>query len=130
MTITRMLLFCTAILAVYLLLPSISGAAENPLKPTLVELMTPVCPACKEMAKVLAEFEEKHGGSVEVKVIDVREDANAARLYQVRYVPTLVFLDEEGKELEKKVGYMPLDALEKEWERLGYSLNATERAPQ
>ena len=130
MTITRMLRFCTAILAVYLLLPSISGAAENPLKPTLVELMTPVCPACKEMAKVLAEFEEKHGGSVEVKVIDVREDANAARLYQVRYVPTLVFLDEEGKELEKKVGYMPLDALEKEWERLGYSLNATERAPQ
>lgn len=82
------------------------------------------------MAKVLAEFEEKHGTSVEVKVIDVREDANAARLYQVRYVPTLVFLDEEGKELEKKVGFMPLDALEKEWERLGYSLNATERAPQ
>ncbi len=42
MTITRMLVFCTAILAVYLLLPSISGAAENPRKPTLVELMTPV----------------------------------------------------------------------------------------
>lgn len=42
MTMPRMLIFFTAILAVYLLLPSASGAAETPHKPTLVELMTPV----------------------------------------------------------------------------------------
>jgi len=82
------------------------------------------------MAKVLAQFDEKHGGAIDVQQIDVRENAEAARLYQVRYVPTLVFLDEGGAVLEKKVGYMPLEALEKEWERLGYSLEGGERTPR
>ena len=48
------------------------------------------------MAKVLAQFNEKHGDAIDVQQIDVRMNADLARLYQVRYVPTLVFLDEGG----------------------------------
>lgn len=78
----------------------------------------------------MAQFNEKHGDAIDVQQIDVRMNADLARLYQVRYVPTLVFLDEGGAVLEKKVGYMPLEALVKEWERLGYSLEGGERTPQ
>ncbi len=78
------------------------------------------------MAKVLAQFKEKHGDTIEVQIVNVREYPDVARLYQVRYVPTLVFLDEKGVMLEKRVGYMPLEALEKEWRERGYDLGAEE----
>lgn len=75
------------------------------------------------MSKVLDQFSEKHGEIIEVQIVNVREYPDVARLYQVRYVPTLVFLDEGGKMLDKRVGYMPLDALEKHWAGLGYDLS-------
>lgn len=68
------------------------------------------------------QFKEKHGDLIDVHIEDVRDCPDVARIYQVRYVPTLVFLDEEGKMLEKRVGYMPLNALEKLWGDLGYVL--------
>ena len=74
------------------------------------------------MSKVLDHFSEKHGEMIDVQRVNVREFPDVARLYQVRYVPTLVFLDEAGKMLDKRVGYMPLDALEKHWTGLGFDL--------
>lgn len=74
------------------------------------------------MSKVLDQFSAKHGEMIEVQIVDVRDFPDVARLYQVRYVPTLVFLDETGKMLDKRVGYMPLDALEKHWAGLGYDM--------
>lgn len=74
----------------------------------------------------MAQFKEKHGDTIEVQIVNVREYPDVARLYQVRYVPTLVFLDEKGVMLEKRVGYMPLEALEKEWRERGYDLGAEE----
>lgn len=74
------------------------------------------------MSKVLDQFSAKHGEMIEVQIVNVRDFPDVARLYQVRYVPTLVFLDEAGKMLDKRVGYMPLDALEKHWEGLGYDM--------
>jgi len=74
------------------------------------------------MSKVLDQFSAKHGEMIDVQIVDVRDFPDVARLYQVRYVPTLVFLDETGKMLDKRVGYMPLDALEKHWAGLGYDM--------
>jgi len=59
------------------------------------------------MSKVLDQFSAKHGEIIEVQIVNVREYPDVARLYQVRYVPTLVFLDEEGKMLDKRVGTCP-----------------------
>jgi len=126
MSLSRMFLFLTAIVVVVFLLPAVSNADEAPKKPTLVELMSPGCPACAEMEKVLAQFEEQYGDTVEVQIVNVREYPDVARLYQVRYVPTLVFIDENGKMLEKRVGYMPLEALEKEWRERGYNIGKGE----
>ncbi len=109
--------------AIIALLPATGlAAAEAPKGPKLIELMTTTCPACAEMAKVLEQFTKKHGDKIAVQVVDVQKYPDVAGLYRVRYVPTLVFLDESGKVLDKRVGYMPLDALEKYWAELGYDL--------
>lgn len=117
--------FVTVVLSVAFiaLLPALGlAAAEAPKGPTLIELMTTSCPACAEMAKVLDQFTQKHGDTIAVQVVDAQKYPDVAGLYRVRYVPTLVFLDESGKVLDKRVGYMPLDALEKYWTELGYDL--------
>ena len=74
----------------------------------------------------MAQFEAQYGDTIEVQIVNVREYPDVARLYQVRYVPTLVFIDENGKMLEKRVGYMPLEALEKEWRERGYNIGKGE----
>lgn len=79
------------------------------------------------MSKVLDEFSKKHGDVIEVKILNARDNAEMSRLYQVRYVPTLVFLDKDGKMIDKRVGYMPLDALEKHWVALGCELAGIEK---
>lgn len=121
MTISRLFLILST-LAVLLLLPAAGDSSDTPKKPKLVELMSPGCPACAEMSKVLDQFSTAHSNTIETQIVNVREFPDVARLYQVRYVPTLVFLDETGKMLDKQVGYMPLDALEKYWTNLGYDL--------
>lgn len=78
------------------------------------------------MSKVLDQFSSKYGHAVEVISANVRECPEEASMFQVRYVPTLVFLDETGKMLDKRVGYMPLDALVKHWSALGYDFMAKE----
>ncbi len=70
----------------------------------------------------MAVFEEKYGDRIEVVTVNVRENPDVARLHRVRYVPTVVFIDENGKILERRVGYMPLEAIESEWAKHGYDL--------
>ncbi|NLK19376.1 MAG: hypothetical protein GX310_06255 [Synergistaceae bacterium] len=78
------------------------------------------------MSKVLDQFTDKYGHAVEVIVANVRECPQEASMFQVRFVPTLVFMDETGKLLDKRTGYMPLSALVKNWSDLGYDLMAKE----
>ena len=50
---------------------------------------------------------------VEVQEVDVDENVNVAKEYNVRNIPTLVFL-RDGKEVDRTTGALTLDKL-KEW---------------
>lgn len=54
------------------------------------------------LSKVIAESQEKI--SIPFEVIDIDETPNLAMQYGVRGVPTLIVLDDDGKELRRKVG--------------------------
>jgi thioredoxin 1 len=60
------------------------------------------CGPCKMLSKVIAESQEKI--SIPFEVIDIDETPNLAMQYGVRGVPTLIVLDDDGKELRRKVG--------------------------
>jgi len=59
------------------------------------------CSPCKILANTLKD-------AMEVKSIDVEQDQETARKYNIRSVPTLVFL-RDGKEVHRVSGSMPLD---------------------
>jgi thioredoxin 1 len=76
---------------------------------TFVELGSVNCIPCKAMQKVMKSIEEKYGNQIRITFYDVwkEEQAHYAQDYNIRLIPTQVFLDANGKELMRHEGYFP-----------------------
>ena len=76
---------------------------------TFVELGSVNCIPCKAMQKVMKDVEEKYGTQIRITFYDVwkEEQAHYAQDYNIRLIPTQVFLDSNGKELLRHEGYFP-----------------------
>ncbi len=85
-----------------------SATIANPLA-TFVELGSINCIPCKAMQKVMKAVEEKYGSQIKIVFYDVwkEEQAHFAKDYNIRLIPTQVFLDANGKELMRHEGYFP-----------------------
>jgi len=90
--------------------------------PQLIELGSESCIPCKMMQPILAELRAEYEGQLEVKVFDVYENPNVAEKYNMRSIPTQIFLDREGKEISRNVGFMPKDDILARWKSLGFEL--------
>jgi thioredoxin 1 len=90
--------------------------------PELVELGAGKCMACKAMKPVLEALEKKFSGKLKIKSIDVWEDAEAKDKYQIKMIPTQIFLDSNGKELFRHEGFFAEEDIIKKWAELGINL--------
>jgi thioredoxin 1 len=94
----------------------IEEAAEPEIsyKVTFLELGSVGCIPCKMMRPIMKQIEEKYP---DVKVVfhDVRkpEGKEYARKYNIRVIPTQVFLDKDGKEYFRHEGFFPEEEVEK-----------------
>ncbi len=85
-----------------------AGNANLPeAKITFLELGSKKCIPCKQMQPVMASIDKRYGEDVEVIFYDVwREDQkHYAEAYQIRMIPTQIFLDASGNELFRHEGY-------------------------
>ena len=84
-------------------------------KVTFVELGSVRCIPCQKMQPVMKSVEEKYVGQVKVVFHDVwtPQGKPFASQYKVEAIPTQVFLDENGKEYARHVGYFPEEELVK-----------------
>lgn len=82
-------------------------------KVTFIELGSLRCIPCREMQAVMKAIEEKYGSQVKVVFHDVwtPEGKPFAEKYDIDQIPTQVFLDENGKEFSRHVGYFPEEDL-------------------
>lgn len=62
------------------------------------------CGPCKALTKVINEAQSKI--TTEIEVCDIDAMPELATQYGVRGVPTMIMLDDEGKEVKRKVGAM------------------------
>ena len=91
--------------------------AQNPLqekkatkyKVTFIELGSVRCIPCQQMQIVMKSIEKKYGNQVKVVFHDVwtPEGKPFGKKYVVEAIPTQVFLDENGKEFSRHVGFFP-----------------------
>jgi len=83
--------------------------AETNFKVTFIELGSVNCIPCKQMQPVLKSIEQKYGTQVKVIFYDVWTPAEApyAEKYSIQTIPAQIFLDGNGKEYFRHVGFFP-----------------------
>jgi len=84
-------------------------------QPTVLEFSTPLCSECQKLKKVLDKVEPKYKKDITFQKINANMMDNATmtkvQKYNVRVVPTTVFLDRTGELAMKKEGAMSEEAL-------------------
>ena len=92
-----------------------STKAENKLakaKVTFIELGSVKCIPCKAMQPVMKAIEEKYGDQIQIIFYDVWEDDSWAKKYDIRVIPTQVFLEDNGVEFHRHQGFYPQAEIE------------------
>jgi len=94
-------------------------------KVVFIELGSVKCVPCKMMMPIMEEVEEKYGDEVKVIFHDVwtAEGRPYAKKYGIRGIPTQVFLDENGKEFHRHVGFYPKEQLFEVLKKKGVSID-------
>lgn len=97
-----------------------ASSKENPkddskIKVTFVELGSVRCIPCKKMMPIMEQIKKEYKGQVKVVFHDVwtAEGKPYARKYKIKLIPTQVFLDKNGKEYFRHVGFFPKEELVK-----------------
>ena len=78
-------------------------------KVTFIELGSVNCIPCKQMQPVLKSIEQKYATQVKVIFYDVWTPVEApyAEKYGIQTIPAQIFLDGNGKEYFRHVGFFP-----------------------
>lgn len=105
--------------------PEPTHSVGSTTKVTFVELGADSCIPCKEMRPVMDAIADAFGDQVEVVFHDVTQDAAAAQEYDIQYIPTQVFLDENGVEFHRHTGFYPEADIEALLEEHGLTKVAT-----
>jgi thioredoxin 1 len=74
-------------------------------KVVMLELGSVGCIPCEQMKPVIAKLTQAYKEKLDVLFIDVKKDHDTARRYGVRMIPTQVFLDREGREFHRHIGF-------------------------
>ena len=109
------------ILSALLLVFVLSSTASAAL-PSIVMLSTKTCPACVQMSKVLKEINSNYKGRITTAHIYLESNPDIAKKYNIRYVPTLIFRDADGKEIAQEIGYKSIDEVLKIFEKKGIKI--------
>jgi thioredoxin 1 len=85
------------------------------IKATFVELGSVGCIPYDKMQPIMKEIREEYQGQVKVIFYDVRTVFGAPYKdkFKIRAIPTQVFLDKDGKEYFRHLGFFPKDQVVK-----------------
>lgn len=62
------------------------------------------CQPCKMLTKIMEDAADQI--TIQVDKIDIDENMELAKQYGIRGVPTMVLVDDEGKEIKRQSGVM------------------------
>ena len=96
------------------------GSAPAKGKPALYEFGAGYCVSCKEMAKIMAELTTSHSDQVEFRMVYVDKDKPLFEQYKIMLIPTQVFLDASGKEVDRHIGALPKEKVIKKLKELKF----------
>lgn len=88
-------------------------------KVTFIELGADKCIPCKAMQPVMREIAQEYKGTIQVVFYDVWKTPKYAKDYGIQMIPTQVFIDKNGEEIFRHVGFYAKDEIIKMLEEKG-----------
>ncbi|MFC1874323.1 thioredoxin family protein [Chloroflexota bacterium] len=89
---------------------SLKQAVSNG-KPTLAEFGRGICIPCKEMKPILEELSVEYKGELNVVIVEVGDNVELTRQFGIMMIPTQIFLDSDGEEVFRHVGFYPKEEI-------------------
>lgn len=80
-------------------------------KAVMLELGSVGCIPCDAMKPVMAKLSKNYKGKLEVVFIDVNKDRKNAKRFGVYMIPVQVFLDKNGQEFHRHIGFYPYEEI-------------------
>ena len=87
------------------------NTAQKEGKVVMLELGSVGCIPCEQMRPVMEKLRTNYKGKLEVVFVDVRKDKKNGRRFGVAMIPTQVFLDQDGKEFHRHIGFFGYDEI-------------------
>src|SRR5512143_2829289 len=80
-------------------------------KVVMLELGSVGCIPCDQMKPVIQKLRDTYKGKLEVIFINVHKDHEDGHRFGVYLIPTQVFLDKDGKEFHRHIGFYAYDEI-------------------
>jgi thioredoxin 1 len=96
------------------------GAAPAKGKPALYEFGAGYCVSCKEMAKIMTELTAQYGDQLEVRMVYADKEKDLFQQYKIMLIPTQVYLDAAGKEVDRHIGALSKEEVIKKLKELKF----------
>ncbi len=100
--------------------PALAGPAPSQGKPALYEFGSKYCIPCKEMKEVMAGLKGQYSDQVEFRMVYVDEERPLFGQFKIVAIPTQVFLDSEGHEVDRHLGALTKEEVIKRLKELKF----------
>jgi thiol-disulfide isomerase/thioredoxin len=100
--------------------PVLAGPVPSQGKPALYEFGSKYCIPCKEMKEVMAGLKGQYSDQVEFRMVYVDEERPLFGQYKIVAIPTQVFLNPEGKEVDRHIGALSKEEVIKKLKALKF----------
>jgi thioredoxin 1 len=78
---------------------------------TMLDLGADSCIPCKMMAPIMEKLEKEYTGRADIIFIDVWKHPEQAKRFNVRAIPTQIFFNKDGNEVDRHVGFLKEGAI-------------------
>ncbi|MDD4663391.1 MAG: thioredoxin domain-containing protein [Caldisericia bacterium] len=91
-------------------------------KPVMVDFGMESCVPCKMMVPILEELESKYPQDVKIIFVHVGKEQGKTKEFGIQMIPTQVFFDATGKELERHTGFISKEDILATFEKYGINI--------
>ncbi len=105
--IPRGKIFLALLVGLFFVCTTSTGWCQSGGKPALYDFGMGMCIPCKEMEQILGSIKNKYGNQIEVRLVYVEQDKDLFAKHKIVAVPTQVFFDASGKEVDRHMGLFP-----------------------